>query len=230
MSKSQIVSGSTPNIGTFLSVLPASAAVLLEKSTVNGKSAAYEEMLRVARENAEREGYLKGFQQGTAEGYQAGFHQAENDGRVKVDRMVAQFMDALVNVVQRTESAIPEWFRSAEDQLALLAMTIVKRILEAELKIDRSSALTIAKNAIGSIGHSERIRIRLNPFDLPILEQHKQELLAASANVRSIEFVDDASIQGGCIVESTGGLVDASLDSRLRVMEQEVEAEFKDAA
>lgn len=187
-------------------------------------------MLRLAREAAEREGYLAGLQHGTLDGHKTGLIQAENETRAKKEQELDQFIEALVTVVKRTESAIPEWLNAAEEQMALVAMSVVRRILEAELKIDRSSALTIAQEAIRSVGHAEKIRIRLNPFDAPVLEQHRKELLSASANVREIEFVDDQSILGGCIVESTGGIVDASIDSRLRIVEFQVEQEFGKAA
>ncbi len=71
--------------------------------------------------------------------------------------------------------------------------------------------------------HSRHARIRLNPFDGAILQNHRTELLAASGSLRDIELVDDPTIVGGCVIETEGGLVDATTETRLELLSTTLE-------
>jgi flagellar biosynthesis/type III secretory pathway protein FliH len=62
-------------------------------------------------------------------------------------------------------------------------------------------------------------RIRVNPFDVESLNASKEDLMALSTSLRSLEIVDDSAILGGCIIETDGGVVDASVDAQLQRLE-----------
>jgi flagellar assembly protein FliH len=182
------------------------------------------EMLELAREEAHAEGYAAGFAEGAAKGYEQGhvkgFQSGYADGTARAERerqeLLAEFLLELQGVRDDLQLNIDHWFRESEERMTDLSLVILRTVLHAELQISREVALELVKEALAEVTHSSQARIRINPFDLPVLAQHRDELLTASSSLRGIEFLADPSVTGGCIVETDGGVIDASTDSRLR--------------
>ncbi len=192
-----------------------------------GRGLTNSEQNELAREKAVTEGYDQGHVDGFAKGQERGRKQAHNESRVLltnlVNEEVARFADALQEKRDSVDEALTTWCRGAEEQMTDMAMDIVRKLLAAELKISRESALSICKEAVSEITHSTTARIRINPFDNALLGQHKAAIIAASASLREIDLVDDPSIYGGCVVETDGGVIDATIETGLQLIEGALE-------
>ena len=78
----------------------------------------------------------------------------------------------------------------------------------------------IAEAALEQVGAAANVRVRVHPLDAQILEQSMMEIVSAPDEAAAIEVVPDAAIeQGGCVVESDRGIVDA----RLRTQFEEIQ-------
>jgi flagellar biosynthesis/type III secretory pathway protein FliH len=141
-------------------------------------------------------------------------------------RSIQEFGEKLTERLNILENAIEQWYLGAESELAELAVRIARHILQQEIALPHDTITALAKDALKNVVHASQVRIRLNPIDIPILEEHKSELLALSAHLRSIEIVDDPTILGGCIIDSSAGTIDATVPTRLEL----VETEIKEAA
>jgi|CXWL01.1.fsa_nt_gi flagellar assembly protein FliH len=160
--------------------------------------------------------------EGFEEGYVHGFEQGEEDARQSVESRTEQTIQDFAHILQDKSDqvvfAAKAWANESEHLLAELSILIASRILGQELRLDHDTITAIAKDAIKEVLLAEKIRIRVNPFDVPIIAQRKQELLAVNKQLRDIEIVDDPSITGGCVVESDAGIVDASIETKLGLL------------
>jgi type III secretion protein L len=66
-----------------------------------------------------------------------------------------------------------------------------------------------------------RVVIRAHPDDRGVLEVRRQHWLDRNPGLATLQVVADESFpRGGCRIESDFGMVDASLDTQLRVIER----------
>lgn len=170
---------------------------------------------------------LQSAQEGHAEGFAKGYEEGLSLGRAEAERQVAEtigaqglaeiqrFAEELSGVSDQVMAAITEWFAAAEESLALLSVLIAERIVRSELHVSPDAILNITREALLEVTHSATARIRINPFESETLREHKDQLMAVAPSLRNIEFVEDSSIQGGCVIETDGGMVDATIAAKL---------------
>ena len=172
-----------------------------------------------ARAEALALGENEGFEIGQKAGYQAGFDQAFSEASNQQAEMLRSFAAELQKVRDRLEESIAQWFEAAESDVEALAVEIAEKLIHAQISLDRSFIIESTKAALKPLTEANRARIRVNPFDSVILNNAREELLAATASLRGVEIVDDDSILGGCIVETDRGAVDATVETRLKLLE-----------
>jgi flagellar assembly protein FliH len=186
-----------------------------------------EEIAQIRAEAAEAgfaEGHAAGVAQGQQDGYQQGMEQGRREAFEAELTQRQMILEAFANALQATVDGLNDelgnWLKSREDAMAEMAMDVVRRIVGTELQTNRDSALAITREALGEVTHATHARIRLNPFDIPALEEHRAQILAASGSLRDIDVVEDSTILGGCRIETDGGMVDATIDSRLQSVQE----------
>ena len=187
--------------------------------------------LDAVRARAEEEGfcagYLKGQRAGTerglAEGRRTGRDEGQEEGRQEIrdaeTAALEAFREALQETVARVGPAVQRWQEGLEAHVAEMAMDAVRALLAAELEIAKPDAIGIVREALGHAQGAVRATVRLSPFDRAALAERREEMLGACAGLRDVELVDDLSITGGCLVETEQGVVDATLATRLGLLE-----------
>lgn len=165
------------------------------------------------------QGQAEGFEAGRTAGYQAGFEQAYVEASNQQAEAVRAFVAELQRVHDQLEESIAEWYVASEAEMEKLGVKVAEHLISAQLQLDRTIVIETTKNALRQITDANRARIRVNPFDSVILTSAREEILAASASLHGVEIVGDESISGGCIVETERGVVDATLDTRLEIIQ-----------
>lgn len=143
-----------------------------------------------------------------------------------------------------SESALCEWntllleAREQRDQaladverdLLRLAVKIAEKILGRELKSDRTTVVDIVASALRQARRNEMITLRVNPADLPIIEERRQKL-DRSGRDQFLDIVADPRVAaGGCVIESDSGAIDAQLETQFRVLERALLARATNSA
>lgn len=110
--------------------------------------------------------------------------------------------------------------REVEKDILKLAVKLAEKIVGKELDEDSKTINSIVSTALQNARQKERITIRVNPNDLQTV-QKDAEKFKASAQAKFIDFVADPRVeQGGCLIESEVGTVDARLETQFRVLER----------
>jgi len=106
-------------------------------------------------------------------------------------------------------------------QLLALSIKLAEKILGRELATRPDALGDLVLEAMrGLPPQSGRVRIRVRPADLEALRAQRPRF-AESIGHDEIEWVEDSAIEtGGCVIESEVGIVDARLETQLRVLEQ----------
>jgi flagellar assembly protein FliH len=149
---------------------------------------------------AEREGYERGFREGERAGQDA--------AHVRADAALAR-LAATIDEVASLRSLM---FHRSEQDIVRLAIAIAERVLRRETRANPQLIETMARAAARKFGGHSGVTILMNPDDLAALAASR----AASPDDGPIRLKADAAIpSGGCLVQSSLGTIDVSLDSQL---------------
>lgn len=158
----------------------------------------------------EREAFATAYAQGEKSGIEAGTKRA--------DAMLRRLSDTLNELDELRRSMI----RQTEHQIVQLAVEMARRILRREVQTDNDLLCAMARVALDRLGGTVPATIRLNPEDYQtILARQGGSWAGNHVNV----VADQAVGRGGCMVESSFGFIDASVEAQFRVLEQALLAE-----
>ncbi|MFI5385574.1 MAG: FliH/SctL family protein [Fimbriimonadales bacterium] len=224
MSRDTILRSGTVAAQPFSDSLSAVDVKRAPKSrSANAAAQARQKVIDLAREEGLASGREEGLDAGQKAGYQAGFDEAYSEASNQQSEMLRAFATDLQETHDRLEQAIAEWFESAEKDIEILGVEIAEKLIGAQLRLDRSFVIETTKAALQQLTEANRARIRVNPFDSVILNNAREELLAATASLHGVEIVDDSSIYGGCVIETERGAIDATIETRLELLQNNLE-------
>jgi flagellar assembly protein FliH len=194
------------------------------------KSNRLSDQVELLKEKGYEDGYVAGYENGlkagTNEGRTAGLIMAQNQATADRRLESRQFFADWELLRQEFEQAVIVWFENSEEVITEMSMEVVRQVLAAELEINKQYALEIAKDVLQHITHARRARIMINPADFALFESHREELMVQSRELENIEIVQDNSIRSGIVVETDAGIIDATVQTRLELIDNE----FRNAA
>ena len=100
-------------------------------------------------------------------------------------------------------------------------MEIARKIVGQELTVRPELVVAIVKNALSQIETAGKIRIKLNPDDIDLLNHTPAELGAVLSDTTTVAFESDSSItSGGCVIETDAGNIDARLETQFKAIDE----------
>jgi len=129
----------------------------------------------------------------------------------------AEMTEAILRMNRENEAR----YRHFEYDLVKLSMTIAEKIIGEQLTIAPNTITDIVAKALLNVRHQKEIFIRVNPDDFDTISNQKYMLLEQLSRANDIDIRPDPEIaQGGCLIESETGTVDASLEKQLAAIER----------
>jgi len=163
-----------------------------------------EEHAKIAEKNA--------FQKGRDEGLAFGVTKGNTDTAAKYEKKIDELQKKIADFLESLEKSKREMFANADHILLKLVLEIVKKVISCEVKANREYILSVIRKSISYIGDKERLTIRVAPSDFETASKRKDFWVPVNERVKDITIESDERItQGGCIVESNSGTVDARL-------------------
>ena len=144
------------------------------------------------------------------EGYKAGLEQAEND------------INALREKLADFISAKKEVFEYIAPDILEISVDIARKIIKKEVEQDPQVILDSIVEVMHNISKEEsRIIIKLNPLQVDLVKSELPAYISSMGLEAKINVVADDSIEeGGCILNTNNGIVDASLDTQLEIIKE----------
>ena len=153
-----------------------------------------------AYDDARKEGFAKG----EKEGFEKGLEQ--------VNKLISQ-LEIITRDVDECKRNILE---NAKHDIVDLSVEIAEKVVKATCAKQRDIALRNAEYALGLLKEKSPVVIRVNLDDVDITREYRSMLLKMFDKVESIKIAEDPTVeQGGCIVESAAGGVDADIPTQL---------------
>ena len=103
-----------------------------------------------------------------------------------------------------------------------ISVEIAKKIIKKEMEVDKEATISIIKGALEEVNRTEnKITLKVMPQEVEIVKDKLPEIFEDNAFEAKIMVVPDNSIEeGGVIIETSNGLIDASIKTQLAIIEK----------
>ncbi|MGN1125400.1 MAG: FliH/SctL family protein [Candidatus Gastranaerophilaceae bacterium] len=144
------------------------------------------------------------------EGYRAGLEQAESD--------IIDLRNKLADFV----SSKQEVFEYIAPDLLEICVDIAKKIIKKEVEQDPQLILDSIVDVMKTVSKDEpRITVKINPLQVDLVKTELPEYISSRGIDAKITVLGDDSIaEGGCILNTNNGIVDATLDTQLYIIKE----------
>lgn len=182
-----------------------------------------DETMRAAYEEGYRRGQELGFEEGLDRGRHEAYRNAAEDAYKERHEELEAFAASLKRVLDSTNEAMSRWYAQAEEEMGPVVIDIARKVLVSELRLGRDSIREMIADAMKEVAHAATAKIRINPLDSPEARAYLDEIKGALIRLKQIEIVDDKSIEGGCVIETDSGMVDARIEHKIEAIERSIQ-------
>lgn len=159
-------------------------------------SRAQEEAVQI-KQNAYQEGYNLGIQQATAE------------------------IENFKNVLGAFMGAEDKIFNLIAPNILELSMEIAQKIIKHEVKTDVQIVIDTVMDALRMLSKNEpKIVLRVNPIQVQYLKDTLPDKIKMIGMETKLSIVSDEAIsEGGCIIQTNNGMIDATVEAQLGIVQ-----------
>ncbi len=205
------------------------------KEQLEAEAVKLKQSLKQNEEAARKQGYEDGKQLGYDEGKASGYADGElqatvdyaeklrNEAEVQLGAQLETLLPALREMVGRLETAKQSFLLLWEQSAIHVAKTIAEKAIARELPEMVDVPLKLLREALELAAGGTSIKVRLNPHDYESLRPQVDILVTEMAHAARTEIVPDGKISsGGCVLETSLGMIDNRIEARLERIEQEL--------
>ena len=146
--------------------------------------------------------------------YRKGFE----EGKRKAESSVLALKEMFKEAIEKLKIEKQNFIEESEKELVEMALAIAKKIIRREVSVDREIVKKIAREALRRVMNSptRKIIVRINPRDWEALTEMDKDFLLSELSESEVIIEKDESIQsGGCIVETEGQMINASIENQI---------------
>ena len=144
------------------------------------------------------------------QGYEEGIAKAQND------------ISKLAAAIEKFLNAKDEMYNEIAPKILDISMEVAKKIIKQELETNQDLLIEIIKDALSKLTKNEKqILLKVSPTDRDYVKLNIENILAQLQIEAKVTVQQDMTLsKGSVIVETNNGLVDASIDTGLQIIEQ----------
>jgi len=106
-----------------------------------------------------------------------------------------------------------------------LALKAARKIMGEELKLHPDRIVDIVLTSLKPVTQHRKITIYVNKADLPLIEENKGKIKKIFEHLESLSIQERSDIeQGGCMIETEAGIINAQLENQWRALESAFES------
>ena len=162
------------------------------------------ERLKSVQEDAYKQGYDLGLIEGTEKAFQE--NKAELEKR----------LHAVDKILKKMEELRSQLLLNYEAELVTLVFQVAQRLALKDLEEHREAVVEIITGVVGDLQSDEKILIHLSPEDALFIETLNERAEEKVAWMERTKLIHDDKIKpGGCMIETSYGTVDATVEERV---------------
>lgn len=177
-----------------------------QRQQLESERQALQEEIQQARKKAEEQGYEEGFQNGQQQGYEA------------LDNTI----QTAQHVVEQANHDYKARLDDAEPEIVQLALEVAEKIIGSEIEHDEKW-LSVVKGAIEQAKDYEEVRLYISIDHYDQTLYHKAEIESIISPMAKLLIYPARDLSAhSCLIETSRGTIDASIDSQLQEVKQKL--------
>ena len=162
--------------------------------------------------------------------YNRGFTKGEKAGLAAAATRLDETLSILNRVVDEIHKLKESIRANAEKEVVELALAVARKIVGYEVRINRDTVVEITKAALENVEDRETVTVKVNPSDYRYLHERTSQMMHLIENTDRLTFVEDPTVEeGGCLIETDCGDVDARIENQFKIIEAAFRAELDNA-
>jgi len=168
-----------------------------------------EEQMRVGKETASKEGFDRGYKEGLSKGH------------AEAKKVIDNFAKLIQDAIKEREVLYDE----ARSKILELVLKIAKKVTFDAARIDSEVTASIIDGTINKLVERSKIKIKVHPDHLPLIEQQIDRFRGDSNVVKEMIIEPDTRVRyGGCFIETPSGDIDARVETQMDVIAEAINA------
>jgi len=183
-----------------------------DQANVTKAKEGVKELLKDAMDKAKRQS-MEVKAHAKKEGHDAGYQEGFQKGEDAAKEEFSPFLETIQELIAQLTVFRKDMYDKGEREMMEMVVNLAKRVIHFELSTRDDSVQGMIKLAVQSVLDRESMVIKINPADKGYAESFRPELHHLFSEIKNITFEAHSGIeQGGCVVETNFGVVDAQID------------------
>jgi type III secretion protein L len=133
-----------------------------------------------------------------------------------------------IDHIAKLEEEIQKVRGDMEKLVMPVAIEAAKKIVNKEIELSESTIVDIVCGTLKAVSQHKRITVYVHKSDLEFVEENRPRLKQIFENLEVLSIRPRSDIkQGGCVIETEGGIINAQLENRWRILEAAFESLMK---
>ncbi len=154
--------------------------------------------------------------------YDKGIEDGQDSARAIYMSELTQYQEWVRNIdsiAELLQEQFKDQLKELEELIVALSVNIAEHIIGHEIKSNPEIVIEQVRKAILSLDEDKIFRIKVNPFDLEVLEKSKSRLVSDPSMTANVKLSSDEEIdRGSCVLETSAGTIDARISKQLDIM------------
>lgn len=155
------------------------------------------------------------------------YEQGHNEGRIKAEeelqKKIEEMMLEAQAVLEEAYRVKNEIIQEAEPFLVELSTAIAEKIIEKQLTIESEFMIELIKRNLARKREQGVITLCVSPVHYEFVQAAREELCLAIDSQAELKILPDATVNdGGCVIRSSLGSIDARIDTQLVEIKKEL--------
>lgn len=156
--------------------------------------------------------------------YDNGFKDGQESTIAIYESEINHYKDRILSIESVIENLKINYFKEIKkfkEKLIETAITVSEHILEKEILKDNNTIINTVRKSLDELYDEKIFQIHINPNDYQILSKLKSKLFTNQSLAKNVELITDSKIEeGGAIVLSSAGTIDARISTQLQKIKE----------
>ncbi len=154
------------------------------------------------------------------EAWHAGFEQGEKAGERLAIQKIQPAIETFSKLIGAISNERATLVKQHEHELIKIAFLIAAKVIKAEVDRDDEAVMRTVDAAIAKITANQHVRICVAPQDVQTITNNLHTCMPAGWSEEHVAIEPDESIhRGGCRVLTETGMIDATIETQLRMLQ-----------
>ncbi|MFC1512310.1 FliH/SctL family protein [Candidatus Latescibacterota bacterium] len=170
-------------------------------------------------ERVTREAYKTGHDRG----FEEGIEKERTDHESSLDARFSSRVSVIESLLAEAKNLQMNWTGNLERKVIDLSVAIAETLISRSLETDPAIVEDIVREALAHLINTEKLVLKVSPGDYEIIQARYDYWFGKAGSIKEFRIEEDKQLgPGSCLIETDGGVIDATINSRLDVIAEKL--------